>query len=190
MSPTAPHPDESQLRRLLAGTLNSSEEADVLAHLEREPAWQSALDQLVADEATWRAAAQSLVKPPLAALRLCVAAGATAAAIDAVFNAIWRDGRLVDSAQALAGEAAALGIADAAAAIADPAVKETLRANTDAALAAGVFGVPTLAIGEDLFWGNDSHELMLAVLDDPGLLREGPLAGAAVLPVGIERRAR
>lgn len=125
---------------------------------------------------------------PLAALRLCVAAGGTPAAIDAVFNAIWREGRLADSAQALAGEAAALGIADAAAAIADPRVKDALRANTDAAIAAGVFGVPTLAIGEDLFWGNDSHELMLAVLDDPGLLREGPLAGIATLPVGVERR--
>ena len=33
-----------------------------------------------------------------------------------------------------------------------------------------------------------SHELMLAVLDDPGLLREGPLAGIATLPVGVERR--
>ena len=125
---------------------------------------------------------------PLAALRLCVAAGGTPAAIDAVFNAIWREGRLADSAQALAGEAAALGIADAAAAIADPRVKDALRANTDAAIAAGVFGVPTLAIGEDLFWGNESHDLMQAVLDDPGLLREGALAGIATLPVGVERR--
>ncbi|KAF1694913.1 2-hydroxychromene-2-carboxylate isomerase [Pseudoxanthomonas koreensis] len=124
---------------------------------------------------------------PLPALRLCVAAGATPAAIGTLFDAIWREGRLPDSAAALAGEGAALGIADVAGAIADPAVKDALRANTDAALAAGVFGVPTLAIGEDLFWGNDSHELMLAVLDDPGLLREGPLAGVAVLPVGVER---
>ena len=124
---------------------------------------------------------------PLPALRLCVAAGATPAAIGAIFDAIWREGRLPDSAAALAGEGAALGIADVAGAIADPAVKDALRANTDAALAAGVFGVPTLAIGEDLFWGNDSHELMLAVLDDPGLLREGPLAGVSVLPVGVER---
>ncbi len=67
MNPTAPHPDDSQLRRLLAGTLSSGEEAAVLALLEREPAWQSALDRLVADETTWRAAAQSLLKPPLAA---------------------------------------------------------------------------------------------------------------------------
>lgn len=63
----APHPDESQLRGLLQGTLASADEAAVLALLEREPAWQAALDRLVADETTWRAAAQSLNRPPLAA---------------------------------------------------------------------------------------------------------------------------
>jgi len=125
---------------------------------------------------------------PLAALRLCVAAGGTPASIDAIFAAIWREGRIADSATALADVAAALGIDDAATAIADPAVKDRLRANTDAALAAGVFGVPTLAVDGDLFWGNDSHDLMLAVLDDPGLLRKGPLAGVGAIPVGIERR--
>ena len=67
-------------------------------------------------------------------------------------------------------------------------MKDRLRANTDAALAAGVFGVPTLAVEGELFWGNDSHDLMLAVLEDPGLLRQGELAGVAAIPVGVERR--
>ncbi len=43
----------------------------------------------------------------------------------------------------------------AAAATGDPTVKATLRAATDAAHARGVFGVPTLAIGDELFWGDD-----------------------------------
>jgi 2-hydroxychromene-2-carboxylate isomerase len=37
----------------------------------------------------------------------------------------------------------------------DPHIKATLRAATDAAHERGVFGVPTLAIGEELFWGDD-----------------------------------
>jgi 2-hydroxychromene-2-carboxylate isomerase len=37
----------------------------------------------------------------------------------------------------------------------DPAVKEALRDNTDAAVARGVFGVPTVAVGDRLFWGDD-----------------------------------
>ncbi len=43
----------------------------------------------------------------------------------------------------------------AAAAPADTAVKSALRAATDAAHARGVFGVPTLAIDGELFWGDD-----------------------------------
>lgn len=35
------------------------------------------------------------------------------------------------------------------------AAMETLDRNTDEALARGVFGAPTYAIGEDLFWGQD-----------------------------------
>ncbi|HEY3864830.1 MAG TPA: 2-hydroxychromene-2-carboxylate isomerase [Solirubrobacteraceae bacterium] len=37
----------------------------------------------------------------------------------------------------------------------DPQVKLALRAATDAAHELGVFGVPTIAIGEELFWGDD-----------------------------------
>jgi 2-hydroxychromene-2-carboxylate isomerase len=42
--------------------------------------------------------------------------------------------------------------------IADPAVKDALRAAGDAALARGVFGVPTVIVGEQLFWGDDRLE--------------------------------
>jgi 2-hydroxychromene-2-carboxylate isomerase len=37
----------------------------------------------------------------------------------------------------------------------DPAVKLALRAATEAAHGIGVFGVPTLAVGGELFWGDD-----------------------------------
>jgi 2-hydroxychromene-2-carboxylate isomerase len=43
-------------------------------------------------------------------------------------------------------------------AIADPEIKGTLRSATDAAYERGVFGVPTLAIGDELFWGDDRLE--------------------------------
>lgn len=39
-----------------------------------------------------------------------------------------------------------------------PEAKERLRATTDDALARGVSGVPTIAIGERLFWGDDQLE--------------------------------
>jgi 2-hydroxychromene-2-carboxylate isomerase len=40
----------------------------------------------------------------------------------------------------------------------DSRVKASLRAATDDAYALGVIGVPTLAIGEELFWGDDRLE--------------------------------
>jgi 2-hydroxychromene-2-carboxylate isomerase len=38
------------------------------------------------------------------------------------------------------------------------AVKEALREATDAAAAAGVFGVPSVRVGEEVFWGDDRLE--------------------------------
>lgn len=124
---------------------------------------------------------------PLSALRLCLAAGASVQAVDVLFDWIWRDGNAADSAEALREPAARLGIDDVASAIADPAVKEQLRRNTEAAIAAGVFGVPTLAIDDELFWGNDAHPLMAAVLDDPDLLRQPEWQRLAELPVAAQR---
>jgi 2-hydroxychromene-2-carboxylate isomerase len=39
--------------------------------------------------------------------------------------------------------------------IADQDIKDRLRAATEAAHARGVFGVPTLAVGDRLLWGDD-----------------------------------
>jgi 2-hydroxychromene-2-carboxylate isomerase len=124
---------------------------------------------------------------PLAALRLILAADDTTAATDAVFMHIWRDGKMADTAEALAGAAAALGIADVHAAIASEKVKAALRSNTEEAIARGVFGVPTLCIGDALFWGNDATRMALGYLADPAAFAH-EFDAVAALPVGIERR--
>ncbi len=43
-------------------------------------------------------------------------------------------------------------------------VKDELRKNTDLALARGVFGVPTIFVGERSFWGNDRLEFVESAL--------------------------
>lgn len=122
---------------------------------------------------------------PLAALRLCIAAGNTAIAIDAVFDWIWAQGNAGDSVLALAPVIERLGLR--AAAVSDPPVKSALHANTRAAIEAGVFGVPTLAIGNDHFWGDDAHEFAMAVLRQPDLLDDPEMQRLASLPVGVTR---
>ena len=123
---------------------------------------------------------------PIAALRLCIAAGSTPQAIDAIFSWIWARGERGDSVEALVQVAASLGIAIDA--INDESTKLALRANTDAALAAGVFGVPTLAFGGELFWGNDTHEFALAALRDPAVMADPEMQRLGALPVGVSRR--
>ena len=48
--------------------------------------------------------------------------------------------------------------------IADPAIKLALREATEAAYARGVFGVPTVAVGNVLFWGDDRLDEAAAAL--------------------------
>ena len=122
---------------------------------------------------------------PLHALRLCIAADTSAHAVTAIFDWIWADGRTADSVDALAPLIAQFGLSPQA--LGEDAVKAALRDNTQAALDAGVFGVPTLAIGEALFWGNDAHDFAAAVLDDATLLDEDEMRRVLTLPIGIRR---
>jgi len=124
---------------------------------------------------------------PLAALRLCIAAGSDWRAVGALFDHLWRDGHDGSSADALADVGRALGIDDVAAAIARDEVKGALRANTDEALAAGVFGVPTVRIGDELFWGSDATPMLHAFLDDPALFRSPVYRRLDELPAAVSR---
>lgn len=54
---------------------------------------------------------------------------------------------------------------DAAALIAQsnaPENKERLKAQTEEAVARGIFGAPSFLVGDELFWGNDRLEAALA----------------------------
>jgi 2-hydroxychromene-2-carboxylate isomerase len=122
----------------------------------------------------------------LAALRLCVAAGADWAAVGAIFDHLWREGRSGADAAELAEVAQALEVSDPARALADDTVKSALRSNTEAAIAAGVFGVPTLQIGGALFWGNDATPMIEDWLAQPDRFDRGEYARIAALP-GVQR---
>ena len=123
---------------------------------------------------------------PLPALRLCLAAPDRFAAIDAIFAHIWEHGRPADSIEALADVAVTLGIADPAAAVARDEVKRELLANGEEAMQLGVFGVPTLRVRDELFWGNDATELALAYRDDENAL-DAEMRRVDAIPEAIQR---
>lgn len=98
----------------------------------------------------------------LLAMRAAVAAdaGSARAFLLAALRLGFRDGRGLSDPAAVADAASAAGIDGEAllAAAASPAVKAALRARTDAAIALGVRGVPTVLVGSQAFWGDDRLE--------------------------------
>ena len=125
---------------------------------------------------------------PLAALRLTIAAGCTWDAVHGIYRFIWQEGRDMADPAAVAEIAGRLGIDNVAARLAAPEVKDRLRTNTEEAIAAGVFGVPTVRVDGENFWGVGATDLVLAYLDDPSILDTEALRHAAALPAAAERR--
>jgi 2-hydroxychromene-2-carboxylate isomerase len=124
---------------------------------------------------------------PLAALRLIIAAGSDQRSVGTVLDAVFRDGRDVSDPAVIVDLARVLGVADPQAALAETAVKQRLREHTDWAIAHGVFGVPTLIIGEELFWGHDAVDMALDYLRDPAAFRTPAMQIADTLPIGVTR---
>lgn len=107
---------------------------------------------------------------PLLALRVTMLPLETErrrALIDALFEAVWVRGLHVSDATVVEGVANEIGLPGAALVVQAqaPEVKSQLRAQTDEAIAKGVFGVPSMTVGDELFWGYDDFpylELFLA----------------------------
>lgn len=74
-----------------------------------------------------------------------------------VFQAIWVDGVNMNDATEVARVLAAGGFdpAQLLALANDDATKAALRASTDEAVARGVFGAPTMFVGDEMFFGQD-----------------------------------
>ncbi len=106
---------------------------------------------------------------PLPLLRLALACSAEASPGDinryvgeAIFRHVWQGGQEASDPVRLEALTRALGPRR------DPQaadVKEQLKASTDLALAAGVFGVPMLAVDGRQFWGLDSLPMLRDYLD-------------------------
>ena len=94
------------------------------------------------------------------------ARGEFAAYADAVFDAIWQEERNMGDPAEVAAVLTAKGLDAAAyaAAMDDADVKAQLVANTDAAVAAGVFGAPSFLVAGELFFGQDRMDWVEAAV--------------------------
>lgn len=115
-------------------------------------------------------AAGVTLKPPadhprrtVLALRAALASTDLVAASRALYAAYWLRGEPIDDPAVVRAALDAAGL-DGAAALAGADrsdVKDALRARTDRAVAEGVFGVPTIFFGGEMYWGNDRLDLLL-----------------------------
>jgi 2-hydroxychromene-2-carboxylate isomerase len=122
---------------------------------------------------------------PLPLLRLCIAAGPNRRVVEAVMHHVWRGGG--DAGDAARIEALTRELAPAREPSSD-AVKAELRANTDAAIERGVFGVPTFECDGKLFWGLEALPMLRAALLGDAWF-DGPAWDEAGVPrPGISRQ--
>lgn len=112
-------------------------------------------------------------------------------AIDTLFQAVWGGGPGVTEEATVRALLTTAGLDGAA--LVETAksaeVKARVRARTDEALTRGVFGVPTLIVDEELFWGLDSFDHLERFLEGRDVLQPGALARWRDLPVSSQRKA-
>jgi len=75
----------------------------------------------------------------------------------ALFKALWVDQLNLNLPEVIAATVIGAGfqLEEIQALISDPQIKSALKDNTDQALARGVFGAPTMFVGDEMFFGQD-----------------------------------
>jgi len=127
---------------------------------------------------------------PLPLLRLALACGGhdgrpNRRVVEALFHHVWRGG----GAEAL-DPARLAALRERLAPSADPEgddVKQSLRSATDAAIALGVFGVPTVVCDGRLYWGLDGLDLLRAAIDGDAWFERDAWDAAARPRPGVVR---
>ena len=121
---------------------------------------------------------------PIPLLRLCIAAGCSKKAVDSIFKCIWEEGLVFDDPDHWNTFCNAVGLSvfEANELISKPEIKSELITNGENAIKRAVFGVPTLIVDGQLFWGYDSTSLVLDYLINPGLFNSPAMKRLETLP--------
>ena len=127
---------------------------------------------------------------PLSLLRLGVACDPQGApnrhVCETIFRHVWQGGAVADDAQRLQGLTQQLQPARSP----DSAeVKAQLKTHTEEAIARGVFGVPTFAVDDKLFWGLDALPMLQAYLQHDPWFESGRWENVEKTVLGISRKS-
>ncbi|HUQ24323.1 MAG TPA: 2-hydroxychromene-2-carboxylate isomerase [Burkholderiales bacterium] len=120
---------------------------------------------------------------PLPHLRLALACGCHPDAVKRIFEWVWMSGENASDPDRFAKLCAELGVPQERLAEA----KDALRQNTEDAVKAAVFGVPSFVVDGEVFWGADSIYFVQAFLHDEAVLRNDEMRRVDALPIGAAR---
>lgn len=127
---------------------------------------------------------------PLAAQRVLAGGDADLKTVRRAFDFVFQMGRAPDNETDLKAFADHVGL-PVALSVADES-KARLRANTDAAISAGIFGVPSFSIatpsGAENFWGVDAMPMLAARLADEAFFERDPYKPLERVENGITRK--
>jgi 2-hydroxychromene-2-carboxylate isomerase len=105
---------------------------------------------------------------------------------ETIFRHVWQGGAVADDAQRLQGLTQQLQPARSP----DSAeVKAQLKTHTEEAIARGVFGVPTFAVDDKLFWGLDALPMLQAYLQHDPWFESGRWENVEKTTLGISRKS-
>ena len=125
----------------------------------------------------------------LALLRLATACDADGTpnrfVCDKIFRHVWCTGQDAADAERLAALSADLKpVGD----VASDTVKQQLKAHTDEAISRNLFGVPSLVVDGQVFWGNDALPMLRAYLLGDDWFDSPDWHGVSDIAVGIRRQ--
>jgi len=128
---------------------------------------------------------------PLSALRAAHAIEDSELRLDyvrALMSAIWSEGIDATDPKAFGHVLTSCG-ANAKAVLSEldsARIKQNVRDETKGAIDAGIFGVPTFRLNDQLFWGSDRVDTLIWALEG-GVIDEATFADALARPVGAKR---
>ena len=127
---------------------------------------------------------------PLPLLRLAIACNATVTGqvnryvCETIFRHVWQGGQDAGHVERFKALAEDLSPAHD---VQSEVVKNSLKNNTDDAIAQGVFGVPTFAVDDKVFWGLDAQPMLRDYLLGASWFQTDDWEAASQVGVGIRR---
>ena len=105
--------------------------------------------------------------------------------VSSFFAAAWRQGRDLSQWETLSQILNELRVPLSEAECITPEVKQDLMQRTEHAMQSGIFGVPTVIVHQEVFWGHDRLEQAMYCLSEGDVLSESDKRALLTIPEGV-----